>query len=114
MNKLTKILTATLMMLPVIASAQLGGLGNLIGEVDLLMSILIRVVMAIALLTFFWGLVKFIFPQGSETAKVEAKKIMLWGLIALFVMVSVWGLVRFMQDALSLTDFDAPTFRPLP
>ena len=61
------------------------------------MNILTTVVVGIALLAFFWGLVKYIFAQGSETAKADGTKIMGWGLIALFVMVSVWGLVYFMQ-----------------
>lgn len=94
---------------PMTALAQLGGLGNLLGEAKMLVSGSIYLLAGLALLTFFWGLVKFIFAQGSETVKTESKKVMLWGLIALFVMISVWGIVRFMQDALlSGADFSAP------
>ena len=97
---------------PMVAFAHLGGLGNLLGEAKMLVRFSIPLLVGIALLIFFWGLVKFIFAQGSETAKADGKKVMLWGLIALFVMVSVWGIVRFMQDALlNGVNFDAP---PLP
>ncbi len=66
-----------------------------------LVEITIAVVAAIALLAFFWGLVKFVFRfKGDEKEVEEGKRIMKWGLIALFVMVSVWGIVRFMQSAL--------------
>jgi hypothetical protein len=56
--------------------------------------------------------VKFIFAQGSEEAKADAKKIMLWGIVALFVMVSVWGLVRFIGNAFEVEQggtIDIPT-----
>ena len=61
------------------------------------------VVVGLALLGFFWGLARFIFRiGGDEKAVEEGKKIMIWGLIALFVMISVWGIVIFMQEALDL------------
>jgi len=64
---------------------------------------LIGVVTAIGLLVFFWGLVKFIFHiGGDEKAVDEGKRIMKWGLLALFVMVSVWGIVIFFQRNLNL------------
>ena len=110
MKKLIKIfLPVALLVFPAITSAQLGGIGRLIEEVDHIVTVLIPLLVGIALLVFFWGLVKFIFAQGSETVKTEAKKVMGWGLVALFVMISVWGLVRFMQEALlGGTDFTAP------
>ena len=112
MKKLIKtFLPTALFIFPVVAFAQLGGIGNLLGQTDMIVRFSVRLLTAVALLAFFWGLVKFIFAQGSETMKTEAKKVMLWGLVALFVMISVWGIVRFMQSALGLTDFSAP---PIP
>ena len=80
----------------------LGNLERLIRAVGNLVKIALPIVVAIALLAFFWGLVKYIFAQGDETAKTDAKKIMLWGIIALFVMVAVWGLVGFIGTALGI------------
>lgn len=76
---------------------------ELIRAVGSLIDRLIGIVVAIALFAFFWGLAKFIFRVGGdEKAVEEGKRIMKWGLIALFVMVSVWGIVIFMQRALGL------------
>ena len=110
MEKLIKtFLPITLLIVPIVAFAQLGDIGNLLGEVDQIVRFSVTLLAGIALLVFFWGLVKFIFAQGSETVKTEAKKVMVWGLIALFVMISVWGIVRFMQEAfLEGADFTAP------
>ena len=85
---------------------QLGNIETFVSSVGRIVGVLLPIVVAIALLGFFWGLVKFIFAQGNEEAKADAKKIMLWGLIALFVMVSVWGLVEFIGSALGVGQGD--------
>jgi Ni,Fe-hydrogenase I cytochrome b subunit len=61
----------------------------------------IAIVIALGLLAFFWGLAKFIFKVGGDEKAVDdGKRIMKWGLIALFVMVSVWGIIRFIDEAI--------------
>lgn len=53
----------------------------------------------LALLAFFWGLAKFIFRVGGDEKAVdEGKRTMQWGLVALFVMLSIWGIIRFLQS----------------
>jgi len=85
------------------------GVKELIQAVGSLTNPLIAIVVAIALLVFFWGLAKFIFRLGGDEKVVdEGKRIMKWGLLALFVMVSVWGIIRFMQSALNLPSTTSP------
>src|SRR3989344_55959 len=116
MKKLIKtLLPVALLISPAIAFAQFAGIGSLIAEAKILLVLLIPLVIGIALLVFFWGLVKFIFAQGSETVKADGKKIMIWGLIALFVMMSVWGIISFFQGAfLPGATFTAPTLPTFP
>ncbi len=57
----------------------------------------------VALLVFFWGLVKYIVKADDEKAKEQGKNIMIWGVIALFVMFSVFGLVKFLQTTFGTT-----------
>ncbi|MGM0482457.1 MAG: hypothetical protein ACQEP6_01150 [Patescibacteria group bacterium] len=59
---------------------------------------LILVVLALGLVFFLWGMAKFILRADSETEREKGKQVMIWGLIALFVMVTVWGIIGFMQD----------------
>lgn len=92
--------------LPSFALAQIGG-GNLnktffliqgfAGIVDLLIGVLA----GLALLVFIWGLVKYIWSQGND-GKVDGKKIMVGGVIALFVLFSVWGILQFIGDNLGI------------
>ncbi len=88
--------------------------GSLISGLGGLVNTLILVVAALALLYFFWGLAKFILNAASEDAQKEGKNIMKWGIVALFVMVSIWGIVRFIGDELKITnntDLSIPGFK---
>lgn len=55
----------------------------------------IPLVMALALLAFFWGLAKFVLKAGSEEGRKEGKKVMLWGIIVLFVSASIFAILTF-------------------
>lgn len=98
-----KFIIAALALAPALASAQeLGNIEDLVRSIGRLVDLALPIVVALALLGFFWGLVKFIFAQGNEESKADAKKIMIMGVVALFVMVSVWGLVNFIGDAFNI------------
>src|SRR3989344_570517 len=112
-----KVIIATLAFAPALAFAQgpqLGNLETLIKSIGDLVELALPIVVGLALLAFFWGLVKFIFAAGDEAAKTAGKSIMLWGLVALFVMVSVWGLVKFINSALGVSQGGAPTIPTVP
>ncbi len=51
----------------------------------------------LALALFIWGGVVMLASPGSDESRKEGRTRMLWGLIALFVLVSVWGLVQLVQ-----------------
>ncbi|HEY4479656.1 MAG TPA: hypothetical protein VI981_04875 [Candidatus Paceibacterota bacterium] len=115
MKKITTVaLVATFVTLavavPMVAFAQptppgTGNLSNLevlVESVRRIVNMLIPLAFAIALLVFFWGLAKFILASGNEEAKDTGKRIMIWGIIALFVMASVWGIVAFIGNALGI------------
>lgn len=90
-------------LLPAVALAQsLGNLQNLLTAIGNLVTNATPIVVGLALLGFFWGLAMYIFSAGSDEKKKEGKNIMIWGVVALFVMVSIWGLVKFIGDALGI------------
>ena len=42
---------------------------------------------------FIWGMIQFFLNPENEEKRKSGKSYMLWGLITLFVMISMWGLV---------------------
>jgi len=101
MKKFKTLAIAGSMALPFIGLAQAGRLDNivlLVQSAGNLVNVLIGFVIALATLVFMWGLIQYIASSDPEKQK-SAKGYMAWGLIGLFVMVSVWGLVKFIQGA---------------
>lgn len=97
-----KIIAFLLILVPLTVSAQFGGTGLLIARAGYLINVLTTVAAGAALLVFFWGLVKFILKAGDEKGVEEGRRLMLWGIIALFIMVSVWGLVAFIRNEIGV------------
>jgi hypothetical protein len=91
-------------LLPLVTSAQgiTGILNNIIKPLGNIVGILIPIVFSLALLYFFWGLATYILSVDQD--KEVAKKRMIWGIVALFVMSAVWGLVKFIQTNLGITE----------
>ena len=80
-----KVILAAIALAPAFAFAQgtpnLSNIDTLVQAIGNIVELALPIVVGIALLVFFWGLVKFIFAQGNEESKADAKKIMLWGLV---------------------------------
>lgn len=92
---------------PQVLYAAVGSFQELLVAIGSLIKMLIPLAIAIALLVFFWGVSKTIRGQGNEKAIEEGKRVMIWGLVALFVMVSIWGIIEFLQgDIFGRTHFN--------
>ncbi len=104
----------SLITLPVFASAEvLGGTKAIFESVSYLVGMLIPIAFALALLFFFYGVAKYIWTEGQ--GKAEGKQIMIWGVVALVVMSSIWGIVYFINTELGIdgnkTNMTIPTIK---
>src|SRR5690606_30841410 len=88
------------------------GVKKLIGMVGGIVQALIPIVIGLGVLVFLWGVLKYVL-NSSDAGKAEGRTFMLWGIIALFVMVSVWGLVNILRDSLELNP-NTPTAPAIP
>lgn len=55
---------------------------------------LILLMFGAAMIVFFWGVIQFIYNADNENKKSEGKQHILWGLIGLFIMVAVYGILN--------------------
>jgi hypothetical protein len=80
---------------------------------DLIGNTISGLLLTLAVAAFFWVVVKFIFnrSKGNATGLEDAKNQLLWGVIGIFVMFSIWGIVTFLQTGLGFTQntIQAPT-----
>ncbi|MSR87565.1 MAG: hypothetical protein EXS69_00085 [Candidatus Zambryskibacteria bacterium] len=96
-----KVILATLTFAPALASAGPQNFSELIYEYLLpIIDVTLPVLVLLALLVFFKGLVGFIAKSGDVKSHDAGKSFMIWGLVALFVMVSVFGILKFFSNDL--------------
>lgn len=114
----TKISVLGLLALPMIVSAQ-----GLFGDdedftdagttvLTFINSYLVPFIFALALIFFLWGVLKAFVIKGDEDSRSEGKQYMVWAIVGLVVMVSLWGIVNLLSGALGLdeeTIDDIPT-----
>lgn len=65
--------------------------------VDIIKNGIIPVIAALTLMYFIWGIFQLV-RSNSEDSRKEAIAVITFGIIALFVMVSVWGLVSILTS----------------
>lgn len=99
---------------PALALAQgIGGILGLLAQAEDLINRVIPFIIALAVLWFLWGIFRFITNVGDPEKRKEATGMILWGVVGLFVMVSVWGLVNILVRSVNL-DNTAPNAPGLP
>lgn len=59
----------------------------------LLSNTLMPLLVAVALVVFMGGVIQFIANGGDETKRAQGRQFMLWGIIGMFVMLGIWGIV---------------------
>ncbi len=108
-----KFIYGVLAFVPALAFAQgnIQPLINLTGQLGVLIGKIIPVMFAIAIVYFFWGLIKYIMKAGDPKEAAAGKSIMIYGVIAIAVMVSIYGLVAFLRGSLGV---GSETTLPLP
>ncbi|MEI6864227.1 MAG: hypothetical protein WCK46_02585 [Candidatus Adlerbacteria bacterium] len=102
MKKISLFGSLTFLLVPFIASASnLDNIINIINALGTIVNRLIPLLVGVAIIVFFWGLIKYIQASGKDAS--AGKNIMIAGLISLFVMVSLYGIIRFAGSAIGIS-----------
>lgn len=110
MKKIISIVS--LFMFPVVAFGAVGNADSLFALVNKTLQQILPVLMSIAVIYFIYNVLMYAIA-GDEEKKKEAKNNMIWGIVALFVMVSVWGLVNILIGTFDFTGSETPSLRDL-
>lgn len=110
-----KYLLMLLLVIPTLASAQFtlasatfqSFIMEIVSYIDLINPILIMT----SLLVFGWGLSKVIMNSSNATEVKNGREYMIWGIIALFCLMAVYGIISFIQGefGFSSSSVDLPT-----
>lgn len=97
MKKINRIVALTASFAPAMVLA--ADITSIIQSVSGWLKMIVPIVVTLALIYFFWGLANYILKAGDEGAQAEARGMMIYGIIALFVMMAVWGLVGVLANS---------------
>lgn len=101
-----KILAATVAFLPSFAFAQaITDVNSLSYKLTNLGNLFIEILIAFAVIWIIFNVVRFI--TSSEEGRGGYRTSVLWGVVGLFVILSIWGLVRILTNTFR-TDSTAP------
>lgn len=113
MDKIKKIIPLAIAFAPVIVLA--ADIQSIVKDIGDIVNAIIPILMLAAFAVFLWGVVKFIFAGGDEEKRKSAKHYIIYGLIGLFVMVAVWGIITVVTNTFGVDvggPIDLPTINP--
>jgi len=91
---------------------QNSGVDTVISNFGIWVNDLLPILVALAVVFFIFSLLKFLYSAGSK--KEEAQSQMIWGIVILFVIVSVWGIVNLFGSTFGIGIDDAPEVDLIP
>jgi hypothetical protein len=85
-----------------IPPAQTGNITALIKAIGGWVGKLAVILIGVALVVFFWGIIRYVLAGADEEKRAAGRSLMIYGVIGLFVMVAIWGLVYFLASLLGV------------
>ena len=99
---------------PVLASAQSNGnsniidAGGLVAKLVSLGNLVIQILIAFAVIYIIFNVVRYIMAADKPEERNAFGKAILWGIVGLFIILSIWGLVNILKNTFS-TNSAIPT-----
>ena len=76
---------------------------------------ILALLFALAVFMFMWGALSLVIGAGNDTQRQEGKAHMLWGILGMVIMVSVYALLNIGLNTFNVdTDANLPDELPLP
>ncbi|HEY9584834.1 MAG TPA: hypothetical protein VJI33_04685 [Candidatus Paceibacterota bacterium] len=113
MKNFFKIFSLSLVILPSVTFAD--GVTDIIKLAGYWLSLLVYIVIGIAMVLFFWGVIKYVIAgSGNEEGKQQARNLIIYGIAGIFVMVAIWGIVYFLASLFGVGIGGTPVVPNLP
>lgn len=95
--------------IPFLANAQTAanpqdGLIGLIRFANTALNDVMILLITAAIVAFFWGMVKYIFSAAGGEDRAQGLQIIMYSVIAIFAMVSIWGIIHVLQNTFGVSN----------
>jgi len=75
-------------------------LSSLVGVFLNFINTLIPLLAGFALILFLWGGVHYVYNSSETKGRAEGRQAIIWSIIALFVLFSIWGILGLLTNSL--------------
>jgi CDP-diglyceride synthetase len=107
-----KLYPLSILALPALVSAATG-VHDILNTIQSIIQAIIPIVIGLAVLMFLWGIAQYIVAKDSDKQK-DARMIIIYGVIVLFAMVAIWGLVDVLASTFGIDSGAAPMAPSIP
>ncbi len=83
-------------------SAAVTTVPQLLTKIEEILNVVIPFIIGLAVFTIIWGIFVYITKASEEEKRTEAKLYIVWGIIAVFCMLSIWGFVNILVSSFNL------------
>ena len=121
MKKLSAFVSSGALLLPFLAFAQpLSDINDVARKATNIGNLVVGLAISLAVIWIIINVIRYLIASGSEDAKKKGGYAILYGIVALFVILSIWGLVAILrnsfrtQDQVPLGEINRTTTLPAP
>lgn len=75
---------------------------DLLGDIRDVLDNAIPFIIGLAVFVILWGIFNYITHAAEEEKRTEARQYIVWGIIGVFFMLSVWGFVNILVNTFNL------------
>ncbi|MDO8619852.1 MAG: hypothetical protein Q7R64_00690 [bacterium] len=83
-------------------SGQITTFGGLLNQINSLLNAIVPVLVGLGVFVIIYGVFGYIQHSADEEKRDEAKKFIVWGVVGVFIMVSIWGFVNILINSFDL------------
>lgn len=109
MNTLLALVASASLMMPfAVFAAPSDILSPILTNVRAALDIVVPIAITLALVYFIWQVIQYVIAADEES-KTDKRKKMLYGVVGLFIIIAIWGLINFIGTYLGVS----PTANPI-
>lgn len=112
-KKLIGFISAFALTMPLMASA-ISNIDDIYNFILKMFQYATVIIISLAVLYFIFGVFSYVTKGGEAEGRKEAIGMIIGGIVAIFVMISVWGLVAILTNTFGLSGNNAPQVPRLP
>ena len=72
----------------------------MVGNAIVILNGFIAFTVGVSVLWFLWGIVRYLTQYGNEQARAESVKTISYGIMSLFIMITIWGIIALLRSSL--------------